>query len=62
MVKLALFFILGFFLQACGGSSEPQVKNPFQQAIGQEMPSQPLLSEPKDPFAPLLGKIKDGYD
>ncbi len=49
-----LFAMLISLLTACGGASEPQAVNPFQQAIGKQLPTQGLTVEPKDPFAVKL--------
>ena len=46
--------MLILLVTACGGASEPQAVNPFQQAIGKQLPTQGLTVEPKDPFAAKL--------
>jgi len=55
MSKIAVLSLI-FFLTACGGATEPQPSNPFQQAIGKQLPAQGLTVEPKDPFAPVMEK------
>jgi hypothetical protein len=55
MKKIATICVC-FLLTACGGASEPQASNPFQQAIGRQLPAQGLAVEPKDPFAPVMEK------
>ena len=55
MSKIAILSLI-LFLTACGGATEPQASNPFQQAIGRQMPAQGLAVEPRDPFAPVLDK------
>jgi hypothetical protein len=47
------------FLSACGGATDPKANNPFQQAIGRQLPVQGLAVEPKDPFAPVIEKKRD---
>jgi hypothetical protein len=55
MFKIFLF-VISFLLAACGGATDPQASNPFQQAIGRQLPVQGLAVEPKDPFAPVMEK------
>ena len=55
MTKITVLSLI-MFLTACGGATEPQASNPFQQAIGRQLPAQGLVVEPKDPFAPLMEK------
>lgn len=45
-------------LTACGGSGSSVVieNNPFQQALGKSLPTQPTVPAPSDPFAPVLKK------
>lgn len=62
MFKWVSMIVVAFSLAACGGESEPKPSNPFQQAIGQQMPAQGLVLEPKDPFAPVLGQKNGGHD
>ncbi len=58
MTKIAVLSLI-LFLTACGGSTEPQANNPFQQAIGRQLPVQGLAVEPKDPFAPVMEKKRN---
>jgi len=53
-MKKYITLIYTLFLTACGGATEPQASNPFQQAIGRQLPVQGLVVESKDPFAPVL--------
>jgi hypothetical protein len=53
------FVTLILFLTACGGATDPQANNPFQQAIGRQLPVQGLAVEPKDPFAPVMEKKRN---
>ena len=55
MFKIFLL-VVSFLLTACGGATDPQANNPFQQAIGRQLPVQGLSVEPKDPFAPVMEK------
>jgi hypothetical protein len=55
MSKITLLSLF-MFLTACGGATEPQANNPFQQAIGKQLPAQGLVVEPKDPFASVMEK------
>ena len=55
MFKIFLL-VVSFLLTACGGATDPQANNPFQQAIGRQLPAQGLAVEPKDPFAPVMEK------
>lgn len=55
MTKFALFAV-AVLVTACGGATEPQAVNPFQQAVGRQLPAQGLAVSPKDPFAPVLEK------
>lgn len=62
MFKLLSINVMAISLVACGGETVSQPSNPFQQAIGQQMPAQGLVLEPKDPFAPVLGQKNGGHD
>jgi hypothetical protein len=53
MTKITVFSLI-IFLTACGGATEPEASNPFQQAIGRQLPAQGLAVEPADPFALVL--------
>jgi hypothetical protein len=41
---------------ACSGTTKPQAINPFQQAIGRQLPPQGLAVELKDPISPVMEK------
>ena len=58
MTKIAVLSLI-LFLTACGGATDPQANNPFQQAIGRQLPVQGLAVEPKDPFAPMMEKKRN---
>ena len=53
-----LILILAVTLTACGGGggSVATQANPFQEALGKSLPTQPTTPAPSDPFAPLLKK------
>ena len=51
-----LILILALTLTACGGSSSSPQANPFEQALGKSLPSQPNTPSPTDPFAPVVKK------
>jgi hypothetical protein len=50
--------VLAVTLTACGGGSGSVVTqaNPFQEALGKSLPTQPTTPAPTDPFAPLVKK------
>lgn len=51
-----LILILTLTLTACGGGGGSVVTqaNPFQEALGKPLPTQPTTPAPSDPFAPVL--------
>jgi hypothetical protein len=53
-----LSLILAVTLTACGGGGSSVVieNNPFQEALGKSLPTQPTAPAPTDPFAPVLKK------
>jgi hypothetical protein len=52
-----LILILAVTLTACGGGSSVVTQaNPFQEALGKSLPTQPTTPTPSDPFAPLVKK------
>jgi hypothetical protein len=52
-----LILILAVTLTACGGGGSVATQvNPFQEALGKSLPTQPAIPTPTDPFAPLLKK------
>ena len=52
-----LILILAVTLTACGGGGSVATQaNPFQEALGKSLPTQPSTPAPTDPFAPLLKK------
>ena len=52
-----LILILAVTLTACGGGSSVVTQaNPFQEALGKSLYTQPTTPVPTDPFALLLKK------
>ena len=51
-----LILVLAVTLTACGGGGSSVVTqaNPFQEALGKPLPTNPGTPAPTDPFAPVV--------
>ena len=55
MKKSIIALSISLLLAACGGGSSVVTQaNPFQEALGKPLPTQPTTPTPSDPFAPVV--------